>query len=110
MKPKWRFLAKLCRWSTQIPVSVATSESVKIFWLAFTVTMALASFWTRRFYDGFNCARCWVYRISCHDIRAIVVPFHKPEISRLVLLFQIPMKPDVFGGKAVDRGITSRKK
>jgi hypothetical protein len=24
---------------------------VKIFWLAFTVTMALASFWTRRFYD-----------------------------------------------------------
>src|SRR5216684_960568 len=40
MKPKWRRLAKLCTCSTQMPVKVATSESVKIFWLDFTVTMA----------------------------------------------------------------------
>src|SRR5437016_10954773 len=40
MKPKWRLFAKLCTCSTQIPVKLATSESVKIFWLDFTVTMA----------------------------------------------------------------------
>src|SRR5258707_11866624 len=37
---KWRLFAKLCTCSTQIPVKLATSESVKIFWLDFTVTMA----------------------------------------------------------------------
>src|SRR5689334_4348943 len=41
MNPKWRLFAKLRRWSTQIPVRVATSESVNIFWLALTVTTAL---------------------------------------------------------------------
>src|SRR5947209_13646570 len=41
MNPKWRVLAKLWTCSTQIPVRVETSESVKIFWLDFTVTMAL---------------------------------------------------------------------
>src|SRR5215470_2565828 len=40
MKPTWRLFAKLCTCSTQIPVRLATSESVKIFWLDFTVTMA----------------------------------------------------------------------
>src|SRR5437879_6273186 len=40
MNPKWRLFAKLCTCSTQIPVKLATSESVKIFWLDFTVTMA----------------------------------------------------------------------
>src|SRR5947207_7490698 len=40
IKPRWRLLAKLCTCSTQIPVKLATSESVKIFWLDFTVTMA----------------------------------------------------------------------
>src|SRR5260370_268475 len=40
MKPKCRLFAKLCTCSTQIPVRLATSESVKIFWLDFTVTMA----------------------------------------------------------------------
>jgi hypothetical protein len=28
-------------WSTQMPVKLATSESVNIFWLDLTVTMAL---------------------------------------------------------------------
>jgi hypothetical protein len=32
-------------WSTQIPVRLATSESVKIFWLDFTVTMSCS--WNR---------------------------------------------------------------
>src|SRR5262249_15427763 len=41
MNPRWRLLAKLWMWSTQIPVKLATSESVKIFWLDFTVTMVL---------------------------------------------------------------------
>src|SRR5260370_1094172 len=40
MNPKWRLFAKLCTCSTHIPVKLATSESVKIFWLDFTVTMA----------------------------------------------------------------------
>src|SRR5260370_22527692 len=40
MNPKWLLFAKLCTCSTHIPVKLATSESVKIFWLDFTVTMA----------------------------------------------------------------------
>src|SRR6266704_6239747 len=42
IKPRWRLLAKLWTCSTQMPVKLATSESVKIFWLDFTVTIALA--------------------------------------------------------------------
>src|SRR5258708_13285373 len=40
MNPQWRLFPKLCTCSTHIPVKLATSESVKIFWLDFTVTMA----------------------------------------------------------------------
>src|SRR5260370_721158 len=40
MNPKWRLFAKLCTCSTQIPVKLATSESVTLFRLDFTVTMA----------------------------------------------------------------------
>src|SRR6267378_1109900 len=43
MKPRWRAFARPCRCSTQIPVRVATSVSIKIFWLDLTLIIPLPS-------------------------------------------------------------------
>src|SRR5215467_1206547 len=103
MNPKWRLLAKLWTCSTQMPVSVATSESVNIFWLDFTVTMAHSSklnptsfyfflLLSTRFYR----IRCCLHLICSYEFRAIVVPFLRPKTIRLVLFVQNLEKQGVF--------------
>src|SRR2546430_4252171 len=77
MKPKWRLFAKLCTCSTQIPVKLATSESVKIFWLDFTVTMArlLCSatyfFSSRRRHTRFDCD--WSSDVCSSDLDEVYI-------------------------------------
>src|SRR2546421_12564586 len=79
MNPKWRVLAKLWTCSTQIPVRVETSESVKIFWLDFTVTMALLLGSGPNFRSHF--LGCYKHPICFYETRAIVVPFRPQNLS-----------------------------
>src|SRR5437016_8906761 len=79
MNPKWRVVAKLWTCSTQIPVRVETSESVKIFWLDFTVTMALLLGSGPNFRSHF--LGCYKHPICFYETRAIVVPFRPQKPS-----------------------------